>query len=204
MHIPKTYRNDDQNLMTEIINQAGFALLISHQEKLRATHCMMLLNDTDFDKTVVEAHISKANPQAKELQDGDEVLLDFLGAHTYISSSWYNHINASTWNYEAVQIYGKVQLMNNDQLYNHLARLTTKYERPQKCPMYTEQMGEDFVKREMKGAFGFFVFPTETHVAQKLSQNRTDEDYQNIIKNLVDTNDAGSMAIAEKMKKLRE
>lgn len=49
--------------------------------------------------------------------------------------------------------------------------------------MMVEKMGSEFVEKEMKGAFGF-RYSTEIHIAQKLSQNRNDEDYQNIIKNL--------------------
>ncbi len=203
MFIPKIFRSNDLDLMREIISRSGFSMVISTKEKLRATHTMMMLNEEDFENPVVEVHMSNANPQAKVLQDGDDVLLDFMGANTYISSSWYNHINASTWDYEAVQIYGKVKVMNHDQLYKHLDQLTSRYERNQKCPMMVEKMGSEFVEKEMKGAFGFFVIPTEIHIAQKLSQNRNDEDYQNIIKNLEDSSDAAAHEIAKKMEHLR-
>ena len=203
MFIPKIFRSNDLDLMREIISRSGFSMVISTKEKLRATHTMMMLNEEDFENPVVEVHMSNANPQAKVLQDGDDVLLDFMGANTYISSSWYNHINASTWDYEAVQIYGKVKVMNHDQLYKHLDQLTSRYERNQKCPMMVEKMGSEFVEKEMKGAFGFFVIPTEIHIAQNLSQNRNDEDYQNIIKNLEDSSDAAAHEIAKKMEHLR-
>ncbi|MGZ5211444.1 MAG: FMN-binding negative transcriptional regulator, partial [Kaistella sp.] len=153
MYIPKIYKSEDLNLMREIISENGFAMLISHKEKLWATHSMFLLNETD-EALYLETHISKANFQAKILKDGDEVLCDFLGAHSYISSSWYDHKNVSTWNYEAVQIRGKVKLMTDVELYRHLDKLTFKYEKSQKCPMLVENMGDEYVKKEMKGAFG--------------------------------------------------
>ena len=86
MYIPKIYRSEDAELMKKIISQNAFALLISDKEKLLATHSMFLLNENDGN-FYLETHISKANFQAKVLKDGDEVLCDFLGAHSYISSS---------------------------------------------------------------------------------------------------------------------
>lgn len=203
MFVPKLYRSEDFELMKEIISENAFALLITSKQKIRATHAMMLWNQENSDNPFVESHISKANPQAKILEDGDDVLCDFLGVHSYISSSWYDHVNVSTWNYEAVQIYGRIQLMNDSELFNHLEKLTLKYESFQKCPMTVEKMGRDFVEREMKGAFGIKIIPTEIFIKQKLSQNRKDGDYQNIIENLSVAEDKNSKLIAEKMRKLR-
>lgn len=203
MFIPKLYKSEDYELMKEIISENAFALLISSVEKIRATHSMMILNEDDPENRYVETHISKANPQAKILKDGDEVLCDFLGAHAYISSSWYDHINVSTWNYEAVQIRGNVQLMNHDELYQHLEKLTSKYENFQKCPVMVKDMGREFVEKEMKGAFGLKIIPTEIYIKQKLSQNRKDHDFQNIISELENTDENGKK-IAEKMKLIKK
>jgi transcriptional regulator len=161
---------------------------------------MMLWNDDNPENPFVETHISMTNIQAKEISNGDELLCDFLGTHTYISSSWYNHINASTWNYEAVQILGIAELMNNEELYNHLNKLTNKFESQQKCPMTMEKMGEKFVNSAMKGAFGVKIYPTEISIAQKFSQNRNDEDFANIIAQLEKSTSLVDKEMAEKMK----
>lgn len=203
MFIPKLYKSEDLELMKEIIRENAFALLISSVDKIRATHSMMMLNEDDPENIYIETHISKANPQAKILKNGDEVLCDFLGVHVYISSSWYDHINVSTWNYEAVQIYGKVELMNHGELYNHLEKLTYKYEKSQQCPMMVKDMGREFVEKEMKGAFGLKIIPTEIFIKQKLSQNRKESDFQNIISHLEKSDDNGKK-IAKKMKLLNK
>lgn len=202
MYIPKLYKSEDYNLMKEIIRENSFALLISSVDKIRATHSMMMLNEDDPENIYIETHISRANPQAKTLTNGDEVLCDFLGAHTYISSSWYDHINVSTWNYEAVQIYGKVELMTQEELYDHLEKLTYKYENFQQCPMMMKDMGKEFVEKEMKGAFGLKIIPTEIFIKQKLSQNRKENDFQSIISNL-ENGDENGRQIAAKMKQLK-
>ncbi|QIY92184.1 FMN-binding negative transcriptional regulator [Chryseobacterium gallinarum] len=203
MFVPKLYKSDDKQLMKEIIRENAFALLISSVDKIRATHSMMMLNEDDPENAYIETHISRANPQAKILKNGDEVLCDFLGAHTYISSSWYDHINVSTWNYEAVQIYGKVELMSNNELYIHLEKLTSKYEKFQQCPMMVKDMGKVFVEKEMKGALGIKIIPTEIFIKQKLSQNRKENDFQNIISHLEQADD-NARKIAEKMKLIKK
>lgn len=203
MFVPKLYRSEDLDVMREIIKENSFALLISSVNKIRATHSMMMLNESDPENSYIETHISRANPQAKTMKNGDEVLCDFLGAHTYISSSWYDHINVSTWNYEAVQIYGKVELMNQDELYAHLDKLTTKYENFQQCPMMVKDMGREFVEKEMKGTFGIKVIPTEIFIKQKLSQNRKENDFNNIISQL-EQSDVEAQKIAEKMKLIKK
>lgn len=203
MFIPKIYRSEDLSLMKQIIDENGFALLISNKQKLLATHSMFLLNENDTD-FYLETHISRANDQAKVLQDGDEVLCDFLGVHSYISSSWYDHVNVSTWNYEAVQIRGTVKIMSDDELYKHLSKLTFKYEKLQKCPMFVENMGAEFVAKEMKGAFGINIVPTEIFIASKLSQNRDEKNKERIIANLHAAENPQSVKIAEKIQKLSD
>ncbi len=203
MFIPKLYRSEDLNVMREIIKENSFALLISSVDRIRATHSMMMLNEDDPENAYIETHISRANPQARTLKNGDEVLCDFLGAHTYISSSWYDHINVSTWNYEAVQIYGKVELMDDSELYAHLDKLTSKYEKFQQCPMMVKDMGKEFVEKEMKGAFGIKIIPTEIFIKQKLSQNRKEADFNNIITQLEQSDD-NARKIAEKMKVIKK
>ena len=202
MFIPKIYKSEDQALMKKIISENAFALLISDKEKLSATHSMFLLKEND-DGFYLETHISKANFQAKVLKDGDEVLCDFLGAHSYISSSWYEKTNVSTWNYEAVQIRGKVRVMTDDELYQHLEKLTFKYEKTQKCPMFVENMGDELVRKEMKGTFGINVVPTEIFIANKLSQNRNDNDFEKIILNLGQSDFDNNKKMAELMKQTR-
>ncbi len=203
MFVPKLYKSEDVHVMREIISENSFALLISSVDKIRATHSMMMMNENDPENVYIETHISRANPQAKILKNGDEVLCDFLGAHTYISSSWYDHINVSTWNYEAVQIYGKVELMTHEDLYIHLEKLTSKYENFQQCPMMVKDMGKEFVEQEMKGAFGIKIIPTEIFIKQKLSQNRKENDFQNIISQLEHSDD-NARKIAEKMKLIKK
>lgn len=203
MHLPKLFKSEDFNLLKEIIKENAFSSLITYKERVLSTKAMMQLNELENGLFIIETHINRANPVAKKIEAGDEVLCDFLGAHSYISSSWYDHINVSTWNYEEVQIYGLVEIMADNELFNHLKNLTSFFELPQKCPMTLECMGAEFVKKEMGGALGIKIIPTEVKIKQKLSQNRDEVNYQRIIENLNESDLPMEKIIAKKMTDLK-
>lgn len=202
MHLPKLFKTENYEILQDIVKNNSFANLIIYNEKILATRAMMLLSGNQND-IYIETHLNRANPVARKINCENEVLCEFLGSHTYISSSWYDHINVSTWNYEQVQIYGKIETMNEDELYNHLNKLTNIYEAPQKCPMTLEKMGKEFVEKEMKGAIGFKIFPTEIKIKQKLSQNRDEKNFRNIIDNLEQSEYIMDKDVARKMRDLR-
>ena len=94
--------------------------------------------------------------------------------------------------------------MSDNELYNHLKKLTNFLELPQKCPMTLEKMGTEFVNKEMKGALGIKIIPTEIKIKQKLSQNRNEENYQRIIDNLNQFNLQNNKLMAKKMADLKK
>lgn len=204
MHFPKLFKSEDFNLLKNIIRENAFSSLITYKDRIVSTKAMMQLNELENNLFIIETHVNRANPVAKKIETGDEVLCDFLGAHSYISSSWYDHINVSTWNYEEVQIYGLVEIMSDDELYNHLKKLTDFFELPQKCPMTLERMGAEFVEKEMRGALGIKIIPTDVKIKRKLSQNRDEVNYQRIIENLNESNFPMDKIIAEKMANLKK
>jgi transcriptional regulator len=203
MYLPKLFKSENFELLKEIIKENSFSSLITYKERIISTKAMMQINELGDNFFIIETHINKVSPIAKKIEEGDEVLCDFLGAHTYISSSWYDHINVSTWNYEEIQIYGRVEIMSDKELYNHLKKLTDYFELPQKCPITTERMGAEFVEQEMKGALGLKIIPTEIKIKQKLSQNRDEVNFQRIINKLKESNSQMDNIISEKMDKLK-
>ena len=68
--------------------------------------------------------------------------------------------------------------------------------------MYVQNMGDDFVRKEMKGAFGMNIIPDEIFIKSKLSQNRNKKNLNMIIENLQDSGDNNALIIADKMLKV--
>lgn len=201
MHIPKLYREEDKEKILEFIKGNGFPALVSHDgEKLLATHLPIEVIENSDGSLTILGHMSRANPQWKTLGE-QEVLLIFQGAHTYISPRWYNHVNVPTWNYVMVHVYGKIKILEGDEVHALLSQLVHKHE---SATGYTlEGLPEDFVKKEMKGVVGFAMTVTKIDAGYKLSQNRDDESYKNIVTELEKREDGDSVKIAEEMKKRR-
>ena len=147
-------------------------------------------------------HVAKANPQGQNFKDDQEVLAIFQGAHSYISSSWYEIEEVPTWNYIAVHVYGKLEIIEGEALWKSLKKLVDKYEQNSENPVSMEKLSSKTL-RQIKGVIGFKIKITEIQAAYKLSQTRTDTDYQHVIDELEKTNHADAKATAEAMRKNR-
>ena len=203
MYIPELYKNENQEDIQNFLHQNGFAILVNQtNSKLWATHTPLILETNTEGKQILVGHISKANPQAESFKSNDEVLAIFSGAHSYISSSWYDHENVPTWNYLAVHVYGKVKVYNHEQAVDFLKKLVDKYEAKSEKPVRVENLSEKTM-REARGIVAFEIEITSIEAQKKLSQNRDDKNYQNIISELEKTNENQAIDIAKEMKKNR-
>ncbi len=146
--------------------------------------------------------MARANKLWRAFDPAKEVLLIFGGPNTYISPTWYNHLNVPTWNYIAVHLYGTPRVIDGGpELEGILSRLIKRYETESDYRM--ETLPPDFREKEMRGTVGFQVKVTRVEANFKLSQNRNDEDHANVIRQLEARGDEQSVAIANEMKKNR-
>lgn len=204
MYIPDLYKNENQAEIEQFLHENGFAILVNQTDgKLWATHIPLVLEQTFDGKQLLVGHVSKLNPQADSFKSNDDVLAIFSGAHSYISSSWYDHENVPTWNYLAVHVYGKVKLHSYEQSVSALKRLVDKYEIKSENPVRVEQLSEKTM-REARGIVSFEIEITEIQSVKKLSQNRDDKNYKNIISELEKTNENQAIEVANAMKKNRQ
>lgn len=201
MHIPEIYKNENQAEIQKFLHDNGFAILVNQTNgKLWATHIPLVLEIDENGMQFLVGHVSKLNPQGESFTTNDDVLAIFSGAHTYISSSWYDHENVPTWNYLAVHVYGKVTVLNHEETVNSLIKLVDKYEVISENPIHVEDFSTKTM-REARGIIGFTIEITSIEAQKKLSQNRDAKNYQNIILELEKTKDNQAIAVAEEMKK---
>ena len=205
MFIPKMFKVEDAANILDFIQKNGFATLISVDTNGLpvATHIPIALEMLADNTPVLRGHVSRVNPQAQLFGDNRTALAIFTGAHTYISSSWYEQENVSTWNYSAVHVYGQIRVLTADELRSDVEKLTTKYEKGVEKPFLVPQMSPEMVNAQLKGIVGFELTMADVQAKAKLSQNRKDADYQHIIKKLEETNDAQAHQVAAEMKAKR-
>jgi transcriptional regulator len=201
MYIPHYFKNANLAEVKTFIQQNGFGILINVADgKPMATHIPLELS---MDGTKITGHVSRGNPQWKKFESDNNVLCIFTGPHAYVSSSWYNHENTPTWNYIAVHLYGKIRVIEGQELYDSLKHLLDKYEQHSGCPVTIEKMSDEFVKSSMRGIIGFEIAIHEIQASYKLSQNRDDESYQNVVRELSNSNDENARQVAALMKNRR-
>ena len=202
MYIPRLYREEDRETILAFIKQNNFPALVTFDgERPIATHLPVEIREDVPGSLTIYSHMSRANPQWKTF-DGREVLFIFQGAHTYLSPRWYSHVNVPTWNYMMVHAYGSLREVEGEELYSLLSRLVQQHEASSSYRL--EDLPQDFVQKEIKGVFGFAVEITRLDAGWKLSQNRNDEDHQNIVRELEKREDAYSHEIARFMHRHRE
>jgi transcriptional regulator len=201
MYIPEIYKNENQEEIREFIQANSFGLLINQaNEKLCATHIPLELEINEEGKDILCGHISKENPQWNGFLDNDQVLAVFSGPHSYISSSWYDHENVPTWNYIAVHVYGKIKIIEGDAVIESLKKLVDKYEQNSENPIRIDDLSTKTMM-QTRGIVAFEIEITKIQATKKMSQNRDQKNYENIISELEKTNTNQSIAIANEMKK---
>jgi len=203
MYKQKIFEITDKSVIEQFIKDNGFATLISKGMIYpSATHIPLELEVNVNGEKVLRGHLSKANPQWTEFKDSSDVLVVFLSPiHHYISSSWYNHPNAPTWNYMSVHVSGKIKIIEGNELWDSVRRLTNRYEKHYKNPVSLDTL-PDNVLMQMNEIVGIEIAIDKMECSFKLSQNRNEEDFKNIIKELRVHNSYQADSMADLMEKL--
>ncbi|WP_375563161.1 FMN-binding negative transcriptional regulator [Bernardetia sp. OM2101] len=204
MWIPEKYKIEDQKIIKEFIDCVGLAALVTMSSDFPvATHTPIELEYDENGKQILRGHIAKANPQSKILETQPNVLVIFQSSiQHYISSFWYEKPNAPTWNYMAVHIYGKVRILNEEEVHNSVNRLTKRHEKISKCPVSLESL-PNTIQGMLKGVTGFEIPVNRVEAAFKLSQNKNEKDLTSIIEELEILNTPLSKIMSQTLKKYK-
>lgn len=201
MFLPQLFKVEDFNALITFLKRNSFATVISSQNDVPYASQVPVMVDVIDDEIVLSFHLARPNPQNKTLTNNDNVLIQFTGAHGYVSSSWYEQEEVSTWNYQAAQLKGECAVLDQDELMEDLKRLTDQYETGENARTF-DTLSEDVLK-QAKGVIGYKVKVREAGLKYKLSQNRSDKDYKNIVLNLRDSDNQDDNRLADEMEKIR-
>lgn len=199
MYQPPKYKKEDPAYIFKFINEHPFASIISNGSRIMATH-IPVLSEGNSDKFKLYSHIANHNEQLQYLNDGDEVLLIFQGAHAYVSSSWYQEKDISTWDYSAVHINAKVIRQNSEELEQSLINLVKHFEKSQSKPLYYEEIPLKMREEHLPLITGFWLEPTKIEAIAKLHQGHKKQNIQNVIKELEDSPEPGTSELSKNIK----
>ena len=199
MYIPRRHQEKNSEEIFSFLRENSFAILVSVKDGLPlATHIPLLLDTNSFGDDVLTGHISRGNEQKFSLRDGVKVLCIFPGPHSYVSPRWYTQLNVPTWNYIAVHVYGTLRIMETHELRAALDKLVDTYEHHLPRPVKMDEIPEKTLRDDMRGIIGFEIRIEDLQAAYKLSQNRDEESYNNIIHELKE-GDLSSQQVAAAM-----
>ena len=200
MYIPDIYVNENRNEILRFIEENSFAILVNQSNaKINATHIPLFIEESKDNQLILSGHISKLNPQSENFAENGNVLAIFSGAHSYISSSWYDHEEVPTWNYIAVHIEGKIEILNQKQTLLHLENLVNKYEKNSENPISTKSLSKETM-RQANEILAFNIIVTNIDAVKKLSQNKNENTKKSIISHLEKSENEGAKNIANEMK----
>ena len=185
MYVPKAFAVDDLPTLHDFIDRQPFGLLISQSAgRSFGSHIPFLLDRTTGPHGTLIAHVARANPQWKDLAD-QEALAVFTGPHAYLSPTWYAEPRTvPTWNYTAVHVYGRVEVVHEPrEIVEFVRRLTASMEGGLPEP-WTFDPGDPFVVRLAEGIVGLRIQIAQLEGKFKLNQNHPAERRARVIASL--------------------
>jgi transcriptional regulator len=195
------FKENEQEVVLQFMREHPFVFLsgVDAENKPVATQVPVFIDEKD-GKLFLTGHIMRNNDHHKAFEQNPNVLAVFTGPHTYVSATWYdNPQQASTWNYMSVHAKGTVRFGNKEDLVAILKRLTLYYENnnPESSTVF-DNLSPSYTEPLMKAIVAFEVEVTSIDNVFKLSQNRDEKSYDNIIGKLKQ-GDSDAKEIAEIM-----
>ncbi|WP_341940559.1 FMN-binding negative transcriptional regulator [Microbacterium sp. LWH10-1.2] len=185
-HTPR-YLMTDQEEVKRLIRGNPWATFVSPASTgLVASHYPVLL-DEDESGIVIASHFGRPDEQLHEL-GAHEVLVIIQGPHDYVSPSLYEPGDlVPTWNHVTAHLYGTPVILDEEENYAMLSRLTDHFEQ-HRAHGRSLSDDEEGTRRAAKGTVGLRMRVTRFDARAKLSQNKQPEVRERITRRFDETN----------------
>lgn len=194
------FLEEDHSIIMSFIQAHPFITLIGTKGDCPcATQVPVLVEQDDSGQVKLYGHIIKGSDHHRAFQTNNQALALFTGAHCYVSSGWYTTPTGATWNYQTVHTRGTIRLLEAEDTIDIIRKLTAYFEAGQERPLLIDGIPAAEVQAAPKAIAGFELVVTDIHAVFKLSQNRDDESYRNIVTQLRKTTDKDAHIIADEM-----
>jgi len=200
VYIPEFNRLTDRNEIVDFMKQFSFANIISARNNLPVATPLPFIISLKDNQIILSSHFAKANEQWMDIEN-NQVLIIFSEPHAYISPVNYDTLlNVPTWNYISVHAYGKGKLITESEEVTRILEATIDtFEGAYR--QQWDNFPEEYKLKMSKGIVAFEILVTDIKAKKKLSQNRSEDEKQRIIKSLSESEDSNEKHIAAFMKK---
>lgn len=204
MYLPSQFAEPRVEELHRIIQDNALGMLVRNSpDGLEADQLPFLLDASEGAIGTLTAHVARANPLWREVQDGERVLVVFRGAQGYISPNWYpgkqeTHRRVPTWNYEVVHAHGTIHVRDDEKFTRGVvAKLTRQHEASQPVPWKMGDAPSDYLAEQMRNIVGIEIRLTRLDGKRKLNQHHERPDREGAISGL---DSAGNHALAQAMR----
>lgn len=187
-HTPRYLMTDPEEVKRLIRNHPWATFVSATSTGLVASHYPVLLDESRSDITVL-SHFGRPDDDLHEL-GRHQVLVIVQGPHDYVSPSWYAPGDlVPTWNHVTAHLHGTPELLDDEENYTVLCRLTEHFEQHQ--PEGRSLLEDEAAtRRAARGTTGLRLRVERFEARAKLSQNKPAEVIANITAHLAETNPA--------------
>jgi len=193
-HTPR-YLMTDPERVKQLVRDHPWATFVSPtSDGLVASHYPVMLEEGE-DISLV-SHFGRPDDELHELGQ-HEVLVIVQGPHDYVSPSWYPPGEVvPTWNHVTAHLYGVPEILDDEENYQVLSRLTDHFEhhRPGGRSLSEDEAGS---RRTARGTVGLRLRVTRFDARAKLSQNKPAE----VVDTIADHLEPRNPALAEEMRR---
>ncbi len=198
MYVKPEYAERELLVLHDTIEAARFGLLVLCADGPLAAHIPFVLHRDEGQFGTLAAHVARADPLARHLADGPEVLAIFSGPRAYVSPRWYSDGGLPTYNFLAVHALGRTRPSEDrDAVLAHLAELVAVHEVG--SPWSLASAPQSRVAELLPHILAFTLKISSIQGKRKLSQNRSPEDRVGVIRGLSERGLDDDRAIAEAM-----
>lgn len=173
MHPNQIYRQATREANLAFARERGFGMLsVNGDNGPLAAHVPFVLAPSG---DALDIHLVRSNPVVRALSGSAPALLSVTGADGYVSPDWYGlEDQVPTWNYIAVHLRGRLELLPQEALRSQIDRLSALFEArlvPKK-PWRSSKMTEEVLTRMMRAIVPLRLTVESVDGTWKLSQNK--------------------------------
>lgn len=196
-HSP-AYACSDPEIIRGLVEANPWAVLVSENEGLVASHCPVLL-DPETEELTLLTHLGKPDDDLHGIGEG-ELLVIVQGHHGYVSPSWYapGAVRAPTWNFSVAHLYGTPEVLDEEENLEALTRLVERFEQHVEEPMFLDR---EWAKPVARGTVGIRLRVDRFTCKRKLSQDKDPVSRRQVIAALRQGGPYGHPALADEMER---
>jgi transcriptional regulator len=202
MYKPPHFRENNRDVWLQFVRDFPFAFLSGCDASgIPVVTQVPILIEEKNGEIYLQGHIMRNTDHYKAFIENPQALAVFTSPNTYVSASWYSNPSmGSTWNYMSVHVRGTLRFLSDEELKAFMKKMTLHFEKGRSdSPTVFDNLPDEYVQKMLPAIAGFEIRADAIENVFKLSQNRDEQSYLNIISRL-ESQGGNSAWIAQEMR----